>query len=119
MNFDLTKPCAKCPFRTDCLKGWLGKARATEITTGISDLQQTFACHETVVHDDDGEPINDSEQSHCAGAVILLEKLDRPNQWMRWMERIGFYDRRKMDMTAPVFKTLKAFVRHHTKEKRK
>lgn len=55
MNFDLKKPCAKCPFRTDCLKGWLGEERAEEIATGITEEQQTFSCHETA-------PVFDSTQ---------------------------------------------------------
>jgi hypothetical protein len=39
---------------------------------------------------------------HCAGALIFLEKLDSPHQMMRICERIGYYDRTKLDMTAPV-----------------
>lgn len=39
---------------------------------------------------------------HCAGALIFLEKRNRPNQMMRIAERTGSYDRRTLDMKAPV-----------------
>lgn len=47
---------------------------------------------------------------HCAGALILLEKMEQPNQMMRWMERIGAYDRTKLDMDAPVFGDTEEFI---------
>ena len=50
--------------------------------------------------------------------MILLEKIERPNQLMRIMERLGFYDREKLDMTAPVFDTPKEFIAHHTPKRR-
>lgn len=119
MHFDLIQPCPKCPFRTDCLPGWLGEERAAGIATAITELQQTFACHETVEWDDDEETctpvtVNDRNQQHCAGALILLEVLGRPNQLMRWMERLGAYDRRKLKMNAPVFQSVEEFIEHHS-----
>lgn len=39
---------------------------------------------------------------HCAGALIFLEKRYRPNQLMRISERLGMYDRTKLDMKAKV-----------------
>lgn len=50
------------------------------------------------------------DEQHCAGALILLEKLDRPSQMMRISERIGMYDRRKLDMDAPVFDTFRKMI---------
>jgi pSer/pThr/pTyr-binding forkhead associated (FHA) protein len=57
-------------------------------------------------------------EQHCAGATILLERLNRPNQMMRWMERLGGYDRTKLDMDAPVYRTPTAFVRAQTRADR-
>jgi hypothetical protein len=116
MNFDLIRPCDNCPFRTDCLKGWLGEGRAAEIAVGITDGQKTFTCHKTTKFDDELESVPHDQQQHCAGAMILLEKLNRPNQMMRWMERLGMYDRSKLDMDAPVFDDTESFIEHHTKE---
>ena len=111
MNFNLIRPCKKCPFRTDCLAGWLGEARATEIFDGITDQQKTFTCHETTTMDDD----DDGQEEHCAGALILLEKLEQPNQLMRWMEQLGGYDRQKLKIDSPVFETGEKFIEHHSK----
>jgi hypothetical protein len=119
MNYDLKKPCAHCPFRTDCRPGWLGRSRAQEIATAITDQQATFACHETTVEGEDGEQKETNDSQHCAGAMILLEKINRPNQMMRICERLGLYDRTKLDMDAPVFDTPKEFVKHHGKRRAK
>jgi hypothetical protein len=40
---------------------------------------------------------------HCAGALILMEHADSPSQMMRICERLGMYDRTKVNMDAPVF----------------
>lgn len=118
MEYDLKKPCAKCPFRTDCPKGWLGKRRAQQIASSIVEQQGTFACHETTEHDDDtGEHVRTEGEQHCAGALIMLERIGRPNQMMRLCERLGMYDRTKLDMDAPVFDTPTQFVKHHTEKK--
>ena len=72
----------------------------------------TFTCHETTVPDesDEGEMKDGPNAQHCGGALIILEKLERPNQMMRIAERLGFYDRRKLDMHAPVFDSIEDFI---------
>jgi hypothetical protein len=113
MKFDLKKPCANCPFRNDRpdQEGWLGEERAADIIDAITRLQGTFSCHKTNGHDDEGEAIVNENSQHCAGALIMLEHNQEPNQMMRIMERLGFYDRTKLDMDAPVFKSYDEFVR--------
>lgn len=118
MKMNLKSPCAKCPFRTDCLKGWLGKDRAEQIANSLSIHQQSFACHETTKTDNEGNVVESDGEEHCAGAIILLERSGRANQWMRWMGRLGMYDHTKMKMESPVFKTFKDFVKHHTNRNR-
>lgn len=108
MKYDLKKPCGNCPFRTDCLPGWLGEESAERIATAITDLQQTFSCHKT----DRGANKEETTQ-HCGGALIMLEKMGQPNQMMRIAERLGFYDRSKLDMNAPVFDDTQEFIDHH------
>jgi hypothetical protein len=46
--------------------------------------------------------------------------MNRPNQLMRIMERLGFYDAGKLDLTTKqVFRGFAAFVRHHTERKKR
>ena len=89
----MTKPCKDCPFR-------LGSSTNTTLAEGriegiVDDLRNeyTFTCHKTL-----DKP--KMEQEHCAGALIFLEREDRPNQMMRIAERIGIYDRRNLDMNC-------------------
>ncbi len=115
MKFDLTQPCSECPFRTDCLQGWLGKSRAAEIADSIKN-GSTFPCHKTTEFDDEGESIGVGEQ-HCAGALILLDK-SVPNgtgssNILRIAMRLRIFDPDKLKIDAPVFATFEEFVDHH------
>ena len=103
MKFTLTQPCANCPFRTD-VRPYLTKNRAKEIAHAITEQQRTFTCHKTL-------KLDEEDRQHCGGALILLEKLNQPNQMMRLEERFGCYDRRKLKMDAPVFDTTKQFIK--------
>lgn len=107
-QYGLVKPCAKCPFRTD-VKPYLRKSRVRELDRALYTGE--FHCHETTVEDDDGERVVSRDSAHCAGALILLEKLNRPSQMMRIGERLGMYDRTKLDMQAPVYDTFQAMIR--------
>ena len=114
MNFTLTKPCTDCPFRND-KPFHLTVERAEEIAHGVTELDQTFACHKTTregSEDDDGwsEMETTMKSQHCAGVLIMLEKMEQPNQMMRIAERIGMYDRTKLDMDAPVFNDTDEFI---------
>ena len=110
MNFNLRKPCGNCPFRTDRphQKGWLGKDRAR----GIAEQQGTFPCHKTTSATL-GDRHNPSKEQQCAGMLIMLEHMGRPNQIMRIAERLGRYDRSQLDMAAPVFTDTASFVNWH------
>lgn len=113
MKFTLRRPCAHCPFRSD-IRPFLQRGRAAEIAEAITTRQQTFACHETTVPDEDedgfGEMRETPNSQHCAGAMILLEKIERPNQMMRIAERLRLYDRSRLAMDSPVFATARAFI---------
>lgn len=111
LHMTLNRPCAECPFRTD-IPPYLTTARAQEIV-GCLD-RGTFPCHKTLDYreDEDGECYghNTDKTQHCAGALILLEHEERPSQLMRIYERLGGYDRRKLDMAAPVFTSREDFI---------
>lgn len=115
MKFTLVRPCANCPFRTD-IPGFLREDRMEEIIDAIRS-GATFTCHETTVlieYDDGDDEMTDGPNAqHCAGALIFLERLEEPNQLMRISERLGFYDRTKLDMSAPVPDYEYALVEHH------
>ncbi len=103
MRFDLVRPCKDCPFRSD-IPGYLTVERVRQIVNDITHRQATFSCHKTNTFRD-GETIETKESQHCAGAMIFLERIERPNQLMRIAERFGSYDHKRLDMDSPVFKT--------------
>lgn len=98
--YGMTTPCAKCPFRTD-IQPYLTKARVREIERAL--VRSDFPCHTTVNYDDESEYVPSGNEIHCAGALIVMEKEERPSQMMRIAERLGMYDHTKLDMDAPVF----------------
>ena len=124
MKYNLIRPCSECPFRSDFPKrfeGWLGH-RAEKMVATVIIQSYTFACHKTVKRqdcDDEGEDIcnDESEQSACAGALILHRKLNTTfeNPGMRYLYVRGHYNPEKLDMTSPVFDTAEEFVDFHTK----
>lgn len=99
MNYDLIRPCAECPFLQQHKKAYTEK-RLLELSAS------EFPCHKTaelVSAEDGGSTYQATESSsHCAGALIFLEKRQQPNQMMRICERLGMYDASKLDMTADV-----------------
>lgn len=98
MKYTLTEPCDACPFL-------LGSGFTFRSLT--MHAAGEFACHKAcklVETEDEGSvymPRND-KTPHCAGALIFLEKQNRPHQMMRICERIGLYDRAKLNMNARV-----------------
>jgi len=65
-----------------------------------------FPCHKTAELTDDESGSTEFRATgsslHCAGALIFLEKRNQPHQMMRICERLGLYDRTKLDMKAKV-----------------
>lgn len=103
MKYTKTSPCDNCPFRSD-KPFLLGRGRVREIQAALQ--RGDFPCHKTTVDCEDDEGCNrvSTEKSlHCAGALILLEKIEEPSQMMRICERLGLYDRTKLNIGAPVY----------------
>lgn len=120
MDYRLRKPCENCPFRSDGQGVELRPARVDEIEMHLT--MGPFACHKTVDYAeaewDDDESYSSggmANASHCAGALILLEKLEQPHQMMRIAERIGLYDPDALDMEAPVWDSWED-MRYHMEE---
>lgn len=88
-------PCAKCPFRKDTLKGWLGESRMTEILAAPS-----FACHKTTGGD---KPV-----LQCAGHMIIR---DNNNDFVRLANRLDL----PLNLTGHelIFESETECIEHH------
>jgi len=106
-EYSLKKPCSNCPFRTD-VTPYLRVGRVQEMEAELIGQQRSFTCHKTTVAGEDDEDgssnmVDGPNAQHCAGAMILLEKSNAPNQMMRIAERLGLYKPSELDMDAPVY----------------
>lgn len=106
MKMELKKPCLNCPFRTD-IKPYLTEGRVLEIEHELVENQKHFICHKTLPK----FGARNGREQHCAGALIILEKMNKPNQMMRWYERVKLYDRNKLDMNSPVYSSFKQLIK--------
>ena len=95
MKLDLKTPCKDCPFiKGSSTNTTLAKGRLQGIKDDLRK-DMSFTCHKTLE-----KPSN--EQQHCAGALIFLEKENRPNQIMRIAERLGMYDHTKLKIDVDI-----------------
>ncbi len=87
------KPCdgkIKCPFRTDCLSGWIGEERIKEIIDG-----ESFVCHK-------------NHNLQCAGHLILKKE---KNVFYQMAKRMGV--NLNLKGFGLVFKTEQECINHH------
>lgn len=97
MKYSMTSPCDACPFlNTPNMKRGFTIQRLKQFASGA------FPCHQTAKADEEGDYQATGKSVHCAGALIFNEKRNQPNQLMRIMERLGAYDRRKLDTKSNV-----------------
>ncbi len=105
MNFDLVRPCADCPFRSD-RPGYLRADRVRGILGGGKGRHWwpavSFPCHKTIDYAETGTMIPPSAQQ-CAGLMIILHRENRPNDAMQIAQRLGLWNPAKLDMSAPVY----------------
>ena len=101
MKYTMTTPCDACPFTA---------GSGFELDSLEEHASGEFACHKTcdLNEDDEYEAKANGKSLHCAGALIFLEKQNRPHQMMRISERLRMYDRTKLNMTAPIVAALGA-----------
>jgi hypothetical protein len=119
MKFTLTRPCDQCPFRTD-IGTYLTSTRAEEICDSLLNEQTSFPCHKTIHYDVAGVGHLLDGTQHCAGAMIMLEKMEAPHQLLRIMYRIRAYDPTLLHMDSPVYESDEAMIhRHRTAECRR
>lgn len=106
----LTSPCAKCPFRKDCMPGWLGEERMAGICNDTVMGDQYFTCHETT-------DLPQRKQRLCAGKLILEERANpKGNSSTRVAIALGFfpggYD--SLKNKELVFDNVKDAIKHHS-----
>lgn len=119
--YTLTDPCTHCPFRTDTGQA-ITAERAADLAEDISTTS-TFYCHQTLPRDNDDEaPRHDgtpdverlgTRTRACAGALIVLEKSHQASAPMRMGQALGLYDPNRLNMDAPTYDTLNAWVQSH------
>jgi hypothetical protein len=110
MQFQLTRPCKDCPFRSD-IPFYLHPARVVAILEGIFQDEETFTCHNAAYgrwHRDTYRP--DRNDQHCAGALLLIHREDVGHRMTQIAEQLGLYDPRTLDLHAPVFPTVEAML---------
>lgn len=106
MRFNLTKPCSNCPFlKIDKTKGWLRENRIIQITEDILYNNKTFTCHKTL-----SKP--EREQSHCYGALVMIDNYEADNNMLRIAGRLGLYDGQPA-IDENVFKTVDDMLEWH------
>jgi hypothetical protein len=114
MKFDIKKPCQNCPFRLDQPVP-LRAGRAREIGNMLThDDMSWFPCHETTgvkKH----RRVKRENQSHCAGAMIMLWRMRMPNVAMRLALAFGKISVQNLDCTIPVASSCDEFINHHAK----
>lgn len=98
---NVKKPCANCPFRKDCRKGWLGKNRSE----GIAE-QESFVCHKTV---DYSEEDNQEQRKQCAGFMLMKKE---ESVFYRTAKIFGMYLGLKGEEL--VFESKQDFINHHS-----
>lgn len=98
MKFSQTVPCNQCPFT---MKSFSLKRLKEFAQDGL------FHCHKSGKTEyseelEMEEFIPSSKSVVCAGMLIFNEKRNNPNQMMRICERLGEYDRKKLNMDSKV-----------------
>lgn len=97
MHYNMTALCPECPFLNQP-----NMRRAFPLQRLKAFASGEFACHQACDLNEDGEFEPKDDSPHCAGALIFNEKHNRPHQMMRICERLGMYDRSKLNMTTNV-----------------
>jgi len=86
----MNKPCKDCPFRTDCMKGWLMRERIEQI---LGD--DSFVCHKNT-------------KMQCAGHMLIK---GQDNIYVCLAGRLKI--KLKLRGKELIFQTEKACIDHH------
>ena len=70
LEYFVKKPCKHCPYRKD-VKPYLRASRGEELAYHAQNQYNSFSCHKTTEHDDEGEVIVTGKAQECAGFLTL------------------------------------------------
>ena len=71
MSDFMKKPCSQCPYRKD-VKPFLRAKRGEELAYHAHNPYNSFPCHKTLEHDEEGEAMHHSGDKQCAGFLSLM-----------------------------------------------
>ncbi len=104
--FRLKRPCGGCPFTADGVDLEPGRLQSI-VADLLANDHQIFHCHETVYSkrlggqfSDAGDYTPSHRGSVCAGAMVVLEELNRPSVAQRVGAALGVYDRQEVMKNA-------------------
>jgi len=108
MKYNLKKPCGQCPFRRSSPSPWLTRGRVEEITRDCVMGDSTFTCHKTT---------DTPTEQHCAGALIMEEKLNPGGNRMTRIARMYgmFGGDEELKDKEDIFDSIEEMIDHHTK----
>ena len=123
-RYDMVRPCANCPFRTDeTAIRFADRERAEEIEE--SAYRYGFPCHTTgeYIEDDDGYGEQDGFHfgeagQHCIGYIIMCFQ----NGYDTWPgigndEELANRLQQQVDWKAPVFDNIEAFLEANSSQR--
>lgn len=119
LGFELTEPCASCPFRSD-KEPYYFQLIDYELV-GIAEGDHGFSCHETDPRSDFKGAIRPGGVQHCAGAARFVMNC---GTWNPYMTKAYFDKPRRFDPDAlserlPVFKSLTHLLSAYTEALRR
>lgn len=124
VGFKLKTPCADCPFRTDAPQHEGVAADLMKYANSIDDGHFIHSCHKTDSRADDAEAGSFARATsvgvqHCAGALIMLEKMDKRQvpAWIAYAKKK--FKPEELDMKAAVFSSIAQLVIHYAPSLRK
>lgn len=113
-SFRLRTPCKDCPYVPGAFKG-LTRKRKQIFADALLTGDATFPCHKTISGVEDEETGNykpGETDQHCAGALIVMSKEGKlmDNSVIRIAAIFGLFDPDKLDLAAPTYESMQAFV---------
>lgn len=105
--FEMKRPCSACPFlKVGGVRLTAGRVREVAANF-ITEPGAMFPCHKTV-ESDDRQWARHAGWQMCAGGLLFAEKVrpTRPVTMIQLAERMGLYDRTRLDGAELVFDSL-------------
>ena len=125
-NYDMKRPCTNCPFRTDEAGiRFFNQDRALEIW--MSGYFLGFPCHKAAEYvdsdNDDGRRAGyhmGEDSQHCAGFTVMMLKAHHGWAWpgIGDDQEMADWLASRLDMDAPVFDDLIAYMEANTQARR-